>query len=375
MLRAALSVAVNALEPMDIQWYTPEELPEDVQVLKKMYPVRIRSEAGEMTFVMDEDLPLPADCASVQKLVYYTLQPVIMERKVMGDKLLFRGVAGVHALCRCGDGELKICDFELPFSQYTELEKEHDAYAGAEVIPAVTELDMDVMEDGKLRMKAGLVAQYVICDRPVMELVEDAYSTNRDLQMQMQELELPVVLEQRQETVKAEQTADVSGEAVDVCFYMGHPGQERREMSRWATQQGNFQLLYTDEQEQLQSVIVPWEESWEIPAGPGSQLGLRCSGVSNTQALMGAAQGDLRSEAAVEVTTDNNMGLRMVTGVTLGEKKQDDSEKPSLILCKMGKDSMWEVAKRCGSTVEAICEANALTEPPLDDRFLLIPVI
>ena len=65
----------------------------------------------------------------------------------------------------------------------------------------------------------------------------------------------------------------------------------------------------------------------------------------------------------------------MVTAVTLGEKKPMDPHRPSLILRRAGEDDLWNLAKKCGSTVEAIREANGLQEEAAPDRLLLIPVL
>ena len=50
-------------------------------------------------------------------------------------------------------------------------------------------------------------------------------------------------------------------------------------------------------------------------------------------------------------------------------------DRPSLILCRMGQEPLWELAKESLSTVEAIRQANGLTEDPAPNQMLLIPVV
>ena len=44
-------------------------------------------------------------------------------------------------------------------------------------------------------------------------------------------------------------------------------------------------------------------------------------------------------------------------------------------LCKKGGRRLWDVAKENGTTVAKIMQANGLTEEPMDDTVLLIPVV
>lgn len=40
----------------------------------------------------------------------------------------------------------------------------------------------------------------------------------------------------------------------------------------------------------------------------------------------------------------------------------------------MGSGGLWDVAKQCGSTVDAIRKANRLTEEAQEGQLLLIPI-
>jgi hypothetical protein len=77
----------------------------------------------------------------------------------------------------------------------------------------------------------------------------------------------------------------------------------------------------------------------------------------------------------VTATTVAGQGIPMVTGLTLGDEAEPDPMRPSLILRRAGQEPLWELAKRCGSTVDAICDANDLTGEPESGRMILIPVL
>ena len=83
---------------------------------------------------------------------------------------------------------------------------------------------------------------------------------------------------------------------------------------------------------------------------------------------------EVRGDVEVRMTTRCRRGMPMITGLELGEIRERDPAGPSLILCRRGKRGLWEVAKGCGSSMEAIRAANGIEDEPDEDRMLLIPV-
>ena len=68
--------------------------------------------------------------------------------------------------------------------------------------------------------------------------------------------------------------------------------------------------------------------------------------------------------------------IEMVTGIKAGELREPDPERASVIIrAKRGEETLWDIAKVCGSTVSAIQRLNKLEREPEDNRLLLIPVI
>lgn len=375
MVRASVSLLGEALEPAQVDVYTPEELPEDVQLRRERYPVKLPREAGEKTFLLDEELTLPASAPAMEKLIRYDLQPELTDQKVMAEKVVFRGSANLQILYMAEDGRLSTWSFDIPFSQYTELEREYDQDAEANILLALTNLELEKDEDDRLRLKAGLVAQYVVNDRPVVEIVSDAYSPSRQVVPNIQQLEMPVILDELRETIRAEQTlAAEGGQAVDVAFFTEQPKQRRTENGVELEIPGMFQLLYMDDNGALQSGSARWEGKWTLPAGLDSQIEAATLLTGRPQVSMGGGSAEARGEVILNARTTAARGVPMATALDLGERIEPDPDRPSLILRRAGGGSLWDVAKRCGSTVEAIRQANHIQEEPDPEQILLIPV-
>jgi hypothetical protein len=373
MLRCGVSVMAQAFCGSRGEIAAPVQLPEDVQVLKKRYPVRFPRLAGEKPFQLDEELPLPAASGSAKTLVSYTLEPQVSECRVVSGRVVFRGTCGVHLVYANEAGRLGSADLEVPFSQLAELEEQLSADARCDLRMAVTSLEVDISGEDKLHLKAGLLAQYLIDDREMVELITDAYSPHRNVELKLGELELPQILDRQQVSVPVQQSLrQNAAEIADVTYLPDFPEIRRRENVQ-VELPGQFQVLWYDEKGMLQSSIARTEENWDTPAGEDTRMEATVLPGSLPTATAGSGM-ELRGESILDFVTTARSGLPMVTGLTLGDERTGEGVRPSLILRRAGDATLWEIAKSTDSTVAAIRTANALETEPAPDRILLIPV-
>ena len=82
----------------------------------------------------------------------------------------------------------------------------------------------------------------------------------------------------------------------------------------------------------------------------------------------------VETNVILETVVTSAKGLPMVTGLEMGQPMPKDPNRPSVILRRVGPEGLWGMAKGAGSSVDAICKANGLTEEPEEGRMLLIPV-
>ena len=375
MVRANLEAMGEAWQGTEAQVPVPADVPEDVAVLTSSYPVLLPKEAGEKMFLLEEQLNLPANCPKIGKIMYYSLHPKILEKKVMAGKVVFRGVGMVHILYRGADCRLYTWDCELPFSQYGDLEGEYDGEPEVTIRPCVTSLDISLDENGDVQLKAGLLGQYLLWNRTVITVAEDAYSPRREMTLTREELELPAVLDQTAHTVQAEKSvqADVQ-QIVDVTFCPRFGEQERTDAGVSFALPGQMQMLYYDPDGALQSVTALCEGKWDLPVSEACSVNIRIAPTGKPQAIPGAGNVNLRAEINVDTVTTAGQGVSVIAGAEMGELEKANPNRPSLILCRVGKRRLWDVAKQCGSTVEAIQIANSLQGEPDSNAVLLIPI-
>ncbi len=366
MVRANIAAMGRAMQNTQEEVYQPDSLPEDVQLLRRNYPVELPVESGEKLVQMDEELTAPD---GVEKILRYSLMPRITEQKILGPRLVFRGNCLLKMMYMT-DGKIQAWETELPFSQYAELDRELTGSADGSMMPIVTDLELN-MNEGRLHLKADIAAQYTIYDRETVELVEDVYSPYRAVEPVFTQLQLPARLDHWQSQAEPEQLIrGEMGTLVDVCTMVDFPQWRGNEV----TIGGNCQVLYYDPAGNLQGgsgrfeQILPMEQvsdaqvichaaAWEKP-----RIGVSGEGITVTQPM------------ELEFTAKGRQGMPMVSGIELGEAKEPDHGRPSLILCRCQTGDLWELAKEHGSTVEAIRRANGLDGQPEPARMLLIPI-
>ena len=375
MIRSGVTILGEAIEPVDVDLWYPENVPEDVQLLRQKYPMELPQEAGEKPFMLEEEMVFPANLPPVAKIIRCEIQPGVLEKKVLAGKLVFRGICAVHLLYASDEGEVYSWDLEIPFSQLADLDRDYSPSASADVHMIVTGFEQDRDPEGKLLLKCGLSAQYMITDRSVIEVIEDAYSNLRTVKQHQQFLNLPVRLDVRIDEIPVEQNMNANPQNVlDIAAYWDCPVLRQSADSAEAELDGHFQILYKNETESLQSASVQKQVNWSLESDSDNYV---CMVLSTQMPKTGIGPEGMQisMNLSLETAVFSRQGIPMITALELGEITEPDPLRPSLILRKAEGSTLWELAKSCGSTVEAICSANELEQEPIADRMLLIPVL
>ena len=372
MVRTNVAVVVCALQEREQELYSPGNLPEDIQQRSEMYPVELPVEAGEKALALEETLVLPSAAPPVEQLLRYHLQPQITEIKMVADKVVFRGNANLHIHYKTAEGGIHSWDLELPFTQYSELQKEYTDDARVQMFPCVTALEIDREED-RYQVKTGIVCQYRINQRHMVETVTDTYSPHRETTPEYQQLQLPGILETRTETIHPQISVSLDAmRLADVQFlpepFMTSPGEEGKLY-------GRFQVLYYDMEGQLRTAIQPWEQMYTQDAGSDVTFDSMIYPSGKTQWTLMSGSVQLSTDMQLVTESIGGSPIDMVIGIEAGELRGSDPNRPSLILRRTENTDLWNLAKKAGSTEVAIREANGLQSDPEPDRMLLIPIV
>ena len=374
MIRSGVGALLEAMVEQEAEFYTPVDLPEDVQLLKQKHILELSCEAGEKAFSLEEELPMPSGTPAPDKIFYYNVYPQVNETQLNGDKLVFRGNAPVHIGYLDGEGKLHAVTLDMDFSQLIPLKKEYLSTAVADVIMAVNHLEVDHM-DGLWIVQCGLVGQYTVTDQACVETLEDGYSTCRSMEIQKKNVALPVY--NREQSIPIPFTVELEGQGngiVDSWILSEQPLVYREENSLRVESVGQCTVLYYDEDGKLSCSSSRWESQAQVPIEENQ--GFKLLGSWDIQGNVVSDSGGfrLKGEPAISMQTSRRQELSMISGLELGEEIRNRKKDPGLIIRRAGNGTLWELAKESASSVDSIRKANHLEGEPHSGQWLLIPI-
>lgn len=378
VVRVNISILGEAFVQDRVEVCVPENIPENIQLLKRTYPMVLPRESGEKSFEMEEELNLSQSAKPVDEILRFSFHPELIDRKVMSGKVVFRGAGLLHILYRSLDGELCSWDFEIPFAQYAQLDTEYEQDAQCTVIPVVTGLELDTVPEGKLCLKVSLAGQYMIYDTTPITVAEDAYCVYAETQMQTDVLQLPTVLAFERKTVRVEQSMHMqASHIVDTAFYPWLPRYRRHNDQIHAELGGMFHMLYRDDNGNLQGSTQKWQGVETVAVAENAELEMLIQPSGRPQGDSASSQTVMRADVLLDEVVAAQSQIPMICALEMGEIEPPDPNRPNLILQRTDGKSLWELAKQNGSTVESIRNVNGLLDGAQPDagKMLLIPVL
>ena len=374
MLRCSLGLMVQTLVPRQEELCSPQELPEDIQLLERVYPMVLTRQTGEKQFLAEEQLELPAGMPKPEQVVYCRLLPRITEQRVLGSRAVFRGVGDLHLMYLDAQERFHSADLAVPFAQYVDLEEDFAEEAELSCILCVTSLETEPGDDGGIRVKCGLVCQYIVNAPTVIRCAADAYSPRRELELGQQEVLLPAWLDEQVTQIELGERLAGDEVPVDAIFFPDLPTVSRQPGGAEIRCGGSFQTLSEAPDGSLQSRSLKAVRSQSLQTECDT---IPCTWLRGGPRLRREGSGwSLEQDMELKVSSLAARPIGMLSGIRAGELREPDPERPSIIIRSRGpEESLWDIAKYCGSTVSAIQRLNKLESEPEETRLLLIPVI
>ncbi len=374
LVRGAISAWAKAMVPIQRDIFFPGEIPQGVQLKKATLPLLIPREAGEKRISIAEDLTIPGAGEKPLTIASAALYPELQEAKVIPSRVIIRGMGNLHLCCQGEDGAVRAYDFQIPFSQYAALDEMLEE-GQAQVRLAVTALEAEPGENGAITVKGTILAQYTTLERQLVETVEDGYCPGRSMELHSLEESIPAILETREERLPGAQKLPCQAEEVlEIQLLPDHPRFRRQETGMVIEYPGMTQVLYRDREGQLQGASGRWELKQNLPCADGVEMEALLAPAAPSQVIPGKEELELQWQLGTSLTSHSAEPVAMVSGFALGEILPSDPRRPSLILKRTGEEGLWSLAKSTGSTMDSICTANHLTEPPKPGTLLLIPI-
>lgn len=376
LARADLAAAAEAFQPGSADYYTPVDPPKDLEILKKTVTLVLPASMTDKSFVLEEDLDLPGGAPACAEVVACQVNPRVTDRKVLGEKAVFKGSCGMHLVYMTTEDRLAVWDFEVPFSQFAELSDLYEEDAELQTDLLVNSAEVMLEEPGRaLAFRCAMTAQCTVLAPRTLELTTDLYAPRRTVKTEVK----PIPLKSRETSQDVRCTLEArfpvsGGNLVDCTMLSGLPRVDRSEATSKANLDGYASILYYDEAGALQGTSSRCTA--EADTGLGGDISVEPEPMGPVQWNLGGGNVTVRSECTMHIIASEETDLTAITGATVSDLLPKAPGAPSLRLRHLGKDeTLWSLAKASGSTVDAIRKANGLTGNPDPGKMLIIPVM
>lgn len=328
-------------------------------------------------FPMSEEIRLTG--TQEQTILSYRGECSCTECRVIGGKLIFKGKTDVILLLQGEDGGIDRRIETFPFSQILDAKGTGDGATGQVRLELAELLCRPMGEDGlRLMVEWEILAQGQIREEETVSLLTDLYSTANHVELKDEQLKLYAPGEQQifpQTFRDMLETGDVVRTVCDSRFLLGAVRCSRENGYSVYTAQGQVVILYLDEERQLRLLRKDIELSarMQCPEESRVQCRVHCPGELYAAPCVGGIE--VRMNLEFQFLVETPMIIRVVNGCKLVESRKTEGHCPSMILRRPDPgESLWEVAKSCGTTRQRIMQANDLNGEEIPEhKMLLIP--
>ena len=335
--------------------------------------VSFLSGVEEKSFLVSDEAELPAGCPPMEKLLCYSHTETVDELKQVGGKMILQGTVRLDTLyLAAGDDTPQQQSFRIPFSQILDIANGKAELSSVVLTSGGCYLEPLSGSDGitALHLELHLCAQTFCRSETEIRYIADAYSLKNTCRLKTETIRTlnaarPAVL--RQSVREALETPDSPKEIVYFRVTAAFPVRAEGGFSENIC----VRVLYRTERGSLSSMTRVLTLMFE----GGEDAGMSLPETARFGELYAAA-GDnaIELRCPVELTLDAaaDTVLTYVNAMELEENETgEETEHPSLIVIRLGTESLWNIAKKFGSTCELIESANPGPVNPGD--LLLIP--
>ncbi|MBE6928224.1 MAG: hypothetical protein E7467_07050 [Ruminococcaceae bacterium] len=379
LIRVGIVCELAAYAPKELCTYDIDEPAPQLQLRRQELPLTLPLTLGEKNFTIHEELELPNEKPSLDRLLKCLCRMQIDEQKTLGEKAVFKGNLIVHALYESAEGKPVVHEWSVPFSQYAQLPQELDE---AQLRTQLSLTSFDVEPDSlgdcrRLLLSAGLLAQCIVYGKKSVCVIDDAFCTDALLTPEFHPERIDGILDcqtLRENLISAYE--EPTGGLVDVWMYFDETEKQRTADEMELSVFICCNVMYYDEKGQIQSVTLRPRYQTRVALSDHAN----CSIVQLDGGEIFAAAGtngiELRLPITMRVESTAEHDLQVLCGGHIEPLPPEEGKRPSAILRRLENcQELWQVAKTYRTSMQTIMEANDLHgECVPENTMLLIPL-
>ena len=379
LIRVGIGCRVAGYAETEETFFQIKQPPEELQLKSEVYSLQLPAETGVKPFSMTEEIELGSAKPAALQLAGFSAQPVLTNRKLAGNKAVFKGNLLLDLLYQSEDGSFSTLEESLPFSQYIELQKDYPENGRVQVSLVMTGCDLGIQsgsEGRKLLLTADLLSQCLVTTSQPVTVYEDAYVTSGKFTPEWKQIPLRWGLDSQELPQSLRTTVSAPAKTVlNAKFYPDFPVSVKTDDGIRITVPVLCNLLYLNESGETEGMTGKTEVQTQIPlsSDAGSFVSAVPTGAGYASAGSGGAE--LRYDLMLDVESYADTTLRTLCGGTVEENPEGETGGACVILRRTKTSQfVWDIAKEYATTVEAVMKANNLLSDEVDaGQMLLIP--
>lgn len=355
-----------------------------VYTKKEAVSYTVPAASAEKPFTISEVLELGAGKAPAEALIRGEAVPHLTECKLLANKIIIKGELLLKNLYASdiASGTMAQVRHEIPFSQIIDVDGLSDEWqcdVNLEVLSS--DIHISVNQNGEsclLSVNIKLLAQVQCYRTGAAEVVTDAYCTVCPLKMENSRLDTMHLTGIYRDTAVVKESLDMPpdgiSEVVDIWCEAMPTAQRCTEDMCYIDGKLMISMLAKDS-----TGAVAY---YERPANFTLEYDDACQEMTASLQVLGVEYNltgdrvDIRVEMCVTRCCYRQESCQGVTSIVADEAAAFPPEKAALKIYFAGSgESLWEIAKNCHTSVEAVMEENGLQSDVLPhDAMLLVPL-
>lgn len=356
-----------------------------VYTRKNTVAYSVPAASTEKSFTLSEVLELGQGKPAAVTLVRGDAVPILNDCKLLANKIIVKGDLMMKNLyiCDADTGETQQVRHEIPFSQIIDVEGLDEEWR-CDVRLDISTCDVQITpnqngENRLLEINVKILASVQCYRNGMAEVVTDAYSTCCPLSLETRRLDTECLKDIRHSDSIIKETLDLPEDGVaqimdiwcdavpvsETCedgrakitgrMTISMLAKDAQGITSYFERPGDFNLEYDDDCDAVESDIRVMDVDYS---------------------MTGAGQVEIRADLSVTRRCYTADSFSAVSAASANEDASFPTEKAALKIYYAGSgESLWEIAKACHTSMDAVMEENALSGDVLTkDSMLLVPL-
>ena len=352
---------------------------------KRIMHYSVPTSTAEKSFSITEMVDLGAGKPDAEVLIRGEAVPIITDIKPVQGKVIIKGdlkLKNVYVSDAVA-GNMDCVYHDIPFSQIMDVDGLHDDWlvdAEANVVSSDVHITPNSSGESRLLSVNVKINAQVFCTRSgSAEVLVDAYSAKCPMKLENKRLETEQLVGVYRENSSIRQLFDLPPEGIDTIVDVWcdvTPVAERcEEDCAYVDSRLSISMLAKD----ASGVVSYYERPCDFTLEYDEQCSSMPTNISIHKvdyAMSGSDKLEIRAELGVVRHCYRKDSCMAVCGANEDEAAKFPEEKAAIKIYFANKgESIWEIAKSCHTSMEAVMEENGLSSDVLgDNAMLLVPL-